>query len=307
MLFSSRHGLLSWTPVFWAGYLGFVPLLRRRPALAGAFLVPLAVMTYVNACVGDWWGGSSFSNRRFDSLLPLFAFGFAATIEALSSALRRRPDLGLAVLLTPAIVWAFGLEAQVREGRVRDDQVATFASLVGGGARLVSERAGFPTTWPASWVFAWRHRLSPARYDLLVGRYLFYRQNKLGGSIALSADLVDPMLDGFGPVEAVVGVPARCAARAGRFFVPLDEPEPLELRFRAVSVGSAGDGLISVNGRPLGRIPVGSRWTAAALRAPRHLWRRELNEVRLAPEKGAGPLCVETLDLLRTFVRGRRQ
>ena len=37
-LFSSRHGLLSWTPVLWAGYLGFLPLLRRRPALA----LPLA-------------------------------------------------------------------------------------------------------------------------------------------------------------------------------------------------------------------------------------------------------------------------
>ena len=39
-LFSSRHGLLSWTPIFWAGYLGFVPLLRKRPAL-GWPLLPL--------------------------------------------------------------------------------------------------------------------------------------------------------------------------------------------------------------------------------------------------------------------------
>src|SRR5207249_1683017 len=46
--FSSRHGLLSWTPVFWAGYLGFLPLLRTRRALALVLAVPLVLMTYVN-------------------------------------------------------------------------------------------------------------------------------------------------------------------------------------------------------------------------------------------------------------------
>ena len=30
-LFSSRHGLLSWTPVLWAGYLGFVPTAATPP------------------------------------------------------------------------------------------------------------------------------------------------------------------------------------------------------------------------------------------------------------------------------------
>lgn len=81
-LFSSRHGVLSWTPVLWAGYLGFVPLWRRRPALAGPLLIPLVVITYVNMCSGDWWAGGSFSNRRFDSLLPVLAFGLAASCDA---------------------------------------------------------------------------------------------------------------------------------------------------------------------------------------------------------------------------------
>ena len=69
-LFSSRHGLLSWTPVLGAGFLGFLPLLKRRPTLALPLLLPLLVMTWVNVCSGDWWAGGSFSNRRFDGLLP---------------------------------------------------------------------------------------------------------------------------------------------------------------------------------------------------------------------------------------------
>src|SRR5262249_58426389 len=40
-LFSSRHGLLSWTPVFWLGYLGFLPLARRHPLIALPLRVPL--------------------------------------------------------------------------------------------------------------------------------------------------------------------------------------------------------------------------------------------------------------------------
>ena len=56
--------------MLWAGYLGFLPLLKRKPALALPLLPPLLLMTYVNMCSGDWWAGGSFSNRRFDSLLP---------------------------------------------------------------------------------------------------------------------------------------------------------------------------------------------------------------------------------------------
>lgn len=88
-LFSSRHGLLSWTPVLWAGYLGFVPLLRRRPALALPLVLPLLLMTYLNMCSGDWWAGGSFSNRRFDSVLPLLALGLAAALDAAAAAIRR--------------------------------------------------------------------------------------------------------------------------------------------------------------------------------------------------------------------------
>ena len=65
--FSSRHGLLYWTPVLWGGFLGFFLLFRRDRFTTLALAAPLVVMSYVNACSGDWWAGGSFSNRRFDS------------------------------------------------------------------------------------------------------------------------------------------------------------------------------------------------------------------------------------------------
>jgi hypothetical protein len=88
-LFSSRHGLLFWTPMLWAGFLGYVLLFRRDRRIALALAVPLALMTWVNAWSGDWWAGGSFSNRRFDSALPLLALGVALVLRALAAAARR--------------------------------------------------------------------------------------------------------------------------------------------------------------------------------------------------------------------------
>src|SRR6185295_10365432 len=104
-LFSSRHGLFSWTPLLLAGALGFVPLLRRRAALAAPLLVPLLAITYVNMCSGDWWAGGSFGNRRFDSLLPVLAFGLAAAWDAARAALRRTPGLAGAAVVVLAVAW----------------------------------------------------------------------------------------------------------------------------------------------------------------------------------------------------------
>jgi hypothetical protein len=303
-LFSSRHGLLSWTPIFWAGYLGFLPLWRRRPVLAATLLAPLALMTYVNLCVGDWWGGASFSNRRFDSLLPILAFGFAASIDSLRSVVQRRPSLAVAAVALPVAAWNLALAAQVQRGVVDPGRVVSFPRLAGGGAAVVSDAVGFPTTWPASWIFAWQHRLSPGRYDLLVGRYLFYRQSSVGQRLDLEAPAVAPMIDGWGPVETMEGVQARCAARAARVFAPLDVPDDFELRFRALSRAGTSETAVFVNGSSLGRFPTGPAWDRLSLRAPRSFWRRELNEVVVEPL--GGPLCVASVEFVRTWRRGRR-
>ena len=200
-LFSSRHGLLSWTPVLWAGFLGFLPLLKRKPALAVPLLPALLVMTYVNMCSGDWWAGGSFSNRRFDCLLPVLALGLAAAIETLRRLVARKPELALAGLALPLVVWNGTLAEQVRLGLVPRDDTVDGPRLVGNAAALVSDAVGFPTTWPASWAFAWRTGLSPGQYDRLVGRYLLYRQNNRKGRIRTFVEDDRPMLgEGWGPV-----------------------------------------------------------------------------------------------------------
>ena len=117
---------------------------------------PLVLMTYVNMCSGDWWAGGSFSNRRFDSLLP---------DPGLRP--RRGPRRGSAALVAPAgaraaalVVAARSLERRGRwngvraRGRVPRDARSPFPTGRGRGAQRMADAAGSPPTWPASWLFA---------------------------------------------------------------------------------------------------------------------------------------------------------
>ncbi len=296
-LFSSRHGLLSWTPVLWAGFLGFLPLLKRKPALALPLLPPLLVMTYVNMCSGDWWAGGSFSNRRFDSLLPMLALGIAATIEAFRRAVGRRPELALAGLALPLVVWNGALVEQVRRGLVPRDDTVDGPRLVGNAAALVSDAVGFPTTWPASWLFARETGLGPGRYDRLAGRYLFYRQNSLAGLIDMGADDDAPMLgEGWERAERDGAVSFRRIEGPARVLAPLDVPEDLEVRPRVASTGAMTGVALVVNGRPAGRFLAGPAFEEHPVLVPASFWRRELNDVVLAPE---GPLLVDAVRFVR--------
>jgi hypothetical protein len=296
-LFSSRHGLLSWTPVFWAGFLGFVPLLRRRPGLGWPLLVPLLLMTYVNLCSGDWWAGGSFSNRRFDSLLPILAAGFAAAIDVLRAAVRRRPETVVAVAAAGFVLWNALLAEQVRRGLVPRDDTVAFPRLAGNGARLLADAVGSPTTWPASWIFAWRHGRPPGQYDLLVGRYLFYRQNNLGGHVEIGVPGDEAMLgEGWGPIETFAGAASRRVRGRARLFAPLDVPENLEVRCRAAAE-EGREVTVLVNGRAAGRFWAGPEWSDHRVRVGATFWRRELNDVVL--DAGGGEIAVDAVDFAR--------
>jgi len=297
-LFSSRHGLLSWTPLLWAGFLGFVPLLRRRPALAAPLLIPLVLMTYVNMCSGDWWAGGSFSIRRFDPLLAPFALGIAACLESGAEALRRRPQLALAAASLPLVIWNVGRSEQVRRALVPREGALSFPQLYGNTARLVADGVGSPSTWPASWIFAAREGRPPSQYDPLVGRYLFYRQNNLEGLVELGAPGDEAMLgEGWGPMEERAGTRGRSTDGPARVFAPLDVAEPLAITVTAAAPRDGTEVRVTVNGRPAGRFAADRTLRDLSLTVDAAWWKRELNSVRL--DAGALRLYVDKVRFAR--------
>jgi len=298
-LFSSRHGLLSWTPILWLGYLGLGPLLRTRRDLALPLLLPAAVMTYVNMCSGDWWAGGSFSNRRFDSLLPVLALGLAAALEWLAAAIARRPVLVPAALAVAAGALNVAMLEGVRASGAPASPIA-FAATVGAGAQRVADAVGSPPAWPASWAFAWRHDLPPGQYDLLVGRYLFYRQNNLQGRIDLGADGDLAMLgEGWGTDALRDGVAARPLQGRGRILAPLDVPEDIEVAVRAHS-DAPSNVRVEVNGREAGAFIAGPAWNEHRLAVGRDRWRRDLNDVVLVADRAG--VWIDAVDFFRVGV-----
>lgn len=280
-LWSSRHGLFAWTPVFLLAFVGLVPLLRRRFAL-GAPLLPIVLFTtWVNACAGEWWGGGSYSLRRFDPLLLPLALGLAAFLQCAQEFVRRRPQAAALALLFPAALWS-GLLAR---GDLR--LAADFPAVAQAAWTRMAAFVGSPQTWPASWLFAWRTGLSPAAYDLAVGRYLFFRQGNRGGRIDLGGSQDDGALlaEGFGPPLHEGGAEARAVASRARVLAPLDLPETLTVRVR---VRGPAELSLVVNGHDLGRASVADAgWIEAVWRADAGLWRRDLNDVVVETHAGA--------------------
>jgi hypothetical protein len=285
--FSSRHGLLFWTPILWAGYLGVVLFLKRDRKTALSLLLPLALMSYVNVCSGDWWAGGSFSNRRFDSVLPLLAVGLAVAIGWLSAAIERRPSVVLIAGGLGLTLWNALLMAQYKTNRLPLDETVSFTKVTEQSASLVSFAVGTPLAWPANWIFAREHALPAAQYDLAVGKYLFYRQNNLGGVIDLGNDRVDPALlgEGWGPRRNCEGALCRGVRGEARLLAPLDVPETLALGVRARGTGAL---TVAVNGTGVAAFRLSEALALYQVRVPAERWRRELNDVTLGlAEPGA--------------------
>jgi len=81
ILFSWRHGLISWSPIILFSIIGLIILTIRHKDIGFSFLIIFLLILYINASQKDWWAGGSFGARRFASLTPIFCFGLAFFLQ----------------------------------------------------------------------------------------------------------------------------------------------------------------------------------------------------------------------------------
>jgi hypothetical protein len=81
VLFSSEHGLLVWTPVIALSCIGVVIFALREPRVGGAILAAMLAFYFFIACYPDWAGISSYGNRFFVSLTPIFVIGLSVLFD----------------------------------------------------------------------------------------------------------------------------------------------------------------------------------------------------------------------------------
>lgn len=81
VLFSSNHGLFSWTPLLAIACLGLILAAIRIPRIGVPLLVASIAFYLFITFYPDWAGISSFGNRFFVSLTAMFIFGLAMALD----------------------------------------------------------------------------------------------------------------------------------------------------------------------------------------------------------------------------------
>lgn len=172
VLFSSRNGLLPWSPLYAIALVGVLAAARRMPRLVGVLLLGLALQVVVNGAAWDWWAGGSFGARRFDSAYILFALGLGVVLMAARRHVALTVGAGIVVgwLVVSNVVLT--LQTTPHSMRMKGGEPAAdvFADKLGA--------FGAPVGWlsslanlPARLAFTIQHDVGLDTYDRVVGVY----------------------------------------------------------------------------------------------------------------------------------------
>ena len=110
ILFSSEHGILTWTPILALAIIGLCFVPRRARVLTSYLSAGAAAFFYLISCYPDWNGISAFGNRFFISVTPIFIFGLALLLQRLEVFFRSSRFLfpAAASILVLFILWNAG-------------------------------------------------------------------------------------------------------------------------------------------------------------------------------------------------------
>jgi len=114
VLFSSNHGLLSWTPLLVLSVLGLFLFSFRLTKLGIPLSTGLVTFYLFVSLYPDWAGISSYGNRFFVSLTPLFILGLAYLAQRVTAdfSQRRSAFIACSGVLVFFVLWNLGLMYQ---------------------------------------------------------------------------------------------------------------------------------------------------------------------------------------------------
>jgi hypothetical protein len=277
VLFSSRHGLFTWTPVLALALCGWFLRMRRDPWLMTLFCLGLALNAALNSYRNDWWGGEAFGQRRLLSLLPFFALGLAEALRFL----QRRPLVPIAALLLTLIVWNQQFAA-----------IYNRRALAGRGEAISLDRlAGAEVREPVRWVVRWYRRvprpLWVLLYDNLKGTWLDEGSSSLDGLVDLGSNTSDLPLAGHG-----WSPPLREDGSAFRFSngprswitVPILTPADFDVTVRIRAAFDAAPVVVRLEagGEELGEARLTPAWSEPTFLLPGRLLRPGMNDLALS-------------------------
>lgn len=218
ILFSSRHGLFSAHPLIFLSVIGLILLLFKKRNIAIAALSVFLITAYVNSIIGDWWAGDAFGMRRFISVTPIFALGFAAFLHQF-----RKRYVVIALILVGFFFFGEWNSKMTRNYIVLDlphDPSPDQSNPLGNFRQKYLNQFGYPVSWPWNIVTsAFLDFIPPEEADWIASTYLFSSHHNLEGIVAAK---YPSFQHGFSPpMESEDGQTFRLLNEKGTVYVNL--------------------------------------------------------------------------------------
>ena len=126
VLFSSDHGMLSWTPLLGFALFGLFLSLSGEKRIKAYLVLAAVAFYYVISSYPYWDGLASYGNRFFISLTPVFVFGLALLLERVGGLFRsfrlaqvtQGLVLGLFALWNLAFIFQWGTHMVPARGEI---------------------------------------------------------------------------------------------------------------------------------------------------------------------------------------------
>ncbi|MCX7919825.1 MAG: glycosyltransferase family 39 protein [bacterium] len=127
VLFSGRHGLITWHPIILFSLVGTVWLYQKDKWFTGLLVGLFIVQLYLISSWHEYWGAHSFGHRMFLSSAAFFVLGLIAFLEKINNKIPfTLIYLGSAVL----IIWNLLLIAQYTLGLIDRDGTTPFLTVI---------------------------------------------------------------------------------------------------------------------------------------------------------------------------------
>jgi hypothetical protein len=278
-LFGSPRGLLFESPFLWTGIVGLAILARREWRAVARPVVMVASVVLASIALQR-----SLADAPFHAALPALALGTGAFLSGLLRVVANNPGLPLVAAGAALTLWNGLFMEQYRSNRIPRDLPVSFSQVAETNAEILARAVGSPTAWPANWLFGLRHHVTPAKFDVVVGRGLL--TTAATRAFSLDDPQVDPSLlaEGWGAKRSWEGVGYRGLVGSARLLLPLDDPRPPTFWIRAAG---SGDLSVEINSTAVAIVKLESGFSVNALGGASSLWRPGVNEVRLT-HLGAG-------------------
>jgi len=205
------------------------------------------------------------------------------SLSALAELLMRRPAVLGLVSLVALVGWNHSLSAQLSRGAIAQGTSVRFVDAAQRALQSLYSDFGHPSSFPASWLFAWRHDVTPDRFDELYGRA---PTAEVEVSIGTPEDGA-VVGRGWSPRQSGAdGRPFRWSeGLVSSLLVTLPSPAPYRLHFEGVACrhpgGRAQTFAIEVNGHAAGEVSLAQGSVAQEIGVPASAWREGLNEITL--------------------------